>query len=113
MSDWEATHNLTNVHSGLDIEMPGGHVDKNMSDAVLNADALKNVSLADVDASVYRYLKSAIEVGVFDKNNTGKLNANATSEENKKVAQELAENGFVLLKNDENALPLKNATKGK
>jgi beta-glucosidase len=113
MSDWEATHNLTNIHSGLDVEMPGGHAEKNMSDAVLNQNDLKNVSTKDIENSVYRYLKSAIGVGVFDKNNTGKLEANATSSENKKVAEELAAEGFVLLKNDENALPLRNASVGR
>lgn len=60
-----------------------------------------------IDASVFRYLKSSFESGAFDNNKNENLDANVTSEEHKAISQMLAEEGFVLLKNDENALPLK------
>lgn len=72
MSEYEASQNYTrDLHNGLD--MAWGKSSANESTSVL----MQNHT--DIDASIHRYLKTAIEVGVFDKNNTGKFDANATS----------------------------------
>jgi len=61
---------------------------------------------------VYKYLKSSIDHGVFDNNITGKADANVTSEDHKVISQRLAEEGIVLLKNEESALPLRKPSLG-
>ena len=73
---------------------------------------LSKLNNSFIDASVFRYLKTSIDSGAFDNKINGKLDANVTSEEHKAISQRLAEEGFVLLKNDENALPLKQPSKG-
>ena len=45
-------------------------------------------------------LKTSFDSGAFDNNKADRLDANVTSEEHKAISQMLAEEGFVLLKND-------------
>lgn len=53
-----------------------------------------------------RMLTSMYEIGLFDNNYEGDPNANVTSDAHNQLARELASNSIVLLKNDQNILPL-------
>lgn len=101
MSDWGAVNNRAKgVQAGLDLEMPSsnGVNDKKVVKAVKNGEldekfvdkAVENI-LKIVDK--YKYIND-IKFG-FDK------------KEHYDIAKEIAENSAVLLKNNDNALPLK------
>jgi beta-glucosidase len=103
MSDWGGVHETDAVQMGNDLEMPTG---EHMSVPKLKAAlADGSVTQAVVDDSVRRILRTVIRVGLLD----GPMHPNATkvnSAEHSALALKVAENGIVLLKNEENILPL-------
>ena len=106
MSDWGGVHESDVVQDGNDLEMPTG---ANMTVPKLKA-ALANgrVTQAAVDDSVHRILRTVIRVGLLDgpmHPDASKVNSAAHSA----LALEAAEKGIVLLKNQENILPLDSA----
>jgi beta-glucosidase len=106
MSDWGGVHEADVVQDGNDLEMPTG---ANMTVPKLKA-ALANgsVTQAAVDDSVHRILRTVIRVGLLDgpmHPDASKVNSPAHSA----LALEAAEKGIVLLKNQENILPLDSA----
>ncbi len=100
MSDWGAVVNIVDsIKAGLNLEMPGGFQD---SDAILKALDDGEITSAEIDAIITPLLKLMIEKAER-KNQKIKCNYEA----NYKVAEKIAEEAAVLLKNEKNVLPLK------
>jgi beta-glucosidase len=104
MSDWDATYDAVGAaNGGLDLEMPSG---KFMNRTLLlPAIRAGKVSEATIDDKVRRILRTAIRFGWMDRDQTdtsiSRFNAGGDQ-----VALEGARSGMVLLKNDNNLLPL-------
>jgi beta-glucosidase len=104
MSDWGSTYDgVAAANGGLDIEMPDG---KFMNKETL-LPAIKDgkVSVATIDDKVLRILTTLIKMGFFDR---PQLDASIPQDnpQSVKVALQMAREGIVLLKNNENILPL-------
>ncbi len=100
VSDWGAVNNrIAGVKAGLDLEMPGnkGMNDKHIVEAVRNG----SLDEKDLDKIVLRMIKFAFECK--DKEGKGyKIDFKA----HHKLARKAAAQSAVLLKNNDNALPL-------
>ncbi|WP_305785929.1 beta-glucosidase [Symbioplanes lichenis] len=91
-SDWDATH--SSARNGLDMEMPA-------------SEYFGGLAGRDVDVSVRRILTAMFRNGMFDADRPGSLTARVTTAAHAVVAREVAEQGSVLLKNDQNLLPVR------
>ncbi len=100
MSDWEATHSTDSIVHGLDMEMPEG---KFMADKLKTAVESGTIPISAVNASVTRILKQYERFGLLD----DKPRPKRDQAGNAKVAKQVAEQGSVLLKNENDALPMK------
>ncbi|NHJ47154.1 MAG: glycosyl hydrolase [Asgard group archaeon] len=106
VTDWWATRKFKNpekaIKAGLSLEMPQPSVYK--IHRLRKAFRKKKFNLKDLDFVVERLLKVMIQVGLFDfeKVPEGKRN----TDEHKKIARQIAEEGIILLKNQKNILPL-------
>lgn len=108
MSDWTSVYSTVNaMNNGLDLEMPRGVFFK--KERVL--DALENgrITEQEIDNKVINILSAAIAFGILDRPE-GEMKGviPLDNPESRKVALECARQGIVLLKNDNNILPLKN-----
>ena len=99
VTDWGALcDRVAAMHAGCDLSMPGGS--DYMEDRVANAVRSGALAESDVDACAARVIKLALKGQnrtkgrAFDK------------EAHNALAQKIAENGAVLLKNEDNILPL-------
>lgn len=102
MSDWGATHSAAPaLNAGLDQEM---FKPKYFGEALEHALAWEQVSQARIDDAVRRILRSLYASGVVDDPPQPKP---IDREAGAAVAQRIAEEGTVLLKNDGALLPLK------
>jgi len=106
MSDWGAVHSsVPTAKGGLDLEMPVGEYlnQKTLLDEIKNG----KISQSVIDDKVKRILSVIFKLGLFDnpiwKENTALVN----SFENRNSAYETSLASIVLLKNDQNILPLK------
>jgi len=104
MSDWVATYDaVAAANGGLDLEMPTGKLMNRTT--LLPAVRSGKVSDATIDDKVRRILRTAIQFGWMDRDQTDtsipRLNADG-----RQVALEATRAGIVLLKNDGNLLPL-------
>src|ERR1700733_492632 len=108
MSDWTSTYDaVAAANGGLDLEMPSG---KFMNRAnLLPAVKSGTVTEATIDDKVRRILRTAINFGWLDRDQTD-LSIPKLNPEGRRVSLEAARAGMVLLKNESNLLPL---TKGK
>lgn len=105
MSDWGSTHNcVPAVKSGLDLEMAGNEIQ--------NEEALRKyldsgeISISDIELKVKHILQTFIAFGFFDNeqlDETIPLN----NPETVKTALDVSRDGIVLLKNEDNILPIK------
>ena len=104
MSDWYATHSATEAaNAGLDMEMPLGlFYDLPLRVAI----GLGQVSMTTINAMVHRILRTMFAFGLFDYPTTGSPDNNVASSAHAQFALQEAEQGTVLLKNDQNILPL-------
>ena len=104
MSDWTSVYDgVAAANGGLDLEMPLG---KFMNRAtLLPAIRAGKVSEATIDDKVRRILRTAIQFGWLDREQTD-LSISRQNPEGKQVTLEAARAGMVLLKNDGNLLPL-------
>jgi beta-glucosidase len=104
MSDWDATYDAVGAaNGGLDLEMPSG---KFMNRAnLLPAVKAGTVSEATIDDKVRRILRTAIQFGWLDHDQTD-MSIPLLNPAGKEAALEAARSGMVLLKNDGNLLPL-------
>jgi beta-glucosidase len=100
MSDWWATHStVAAALAGLDQEQPDSAYFTGLEQAIADG----RVSQSRLDDMVHRILRAMYEVGLFDYPNTiGTIDA-VTDQE---IAQEVEEQGAVLLKNARGQLPL-------
>ena len=104
MSDWDATYDaVAAANGGMDLEMPSG---KFMNRTTL-LPAIKSgkVSEATIDEKVRRILRTAIQFGWLDREQTD-LSIPRLNADGRQVALEAIRSGMVLLKNDGNVLPL-------
>ena len=104
MSDWWATHSTVNsATAGLDQEEPNQTWFGGLGAAVTAG----QVPQARLDDMVHRILRAMFEVGIFDNPQT--LQA-VPAAADAAVAQDIEEQGAVLLKNSASQLPLNAAT---
>jgi beta-glucosidase len=104
MSDWDSIYDaVAAANGGLDLEMPSA---KFMNRATL-LPAIKAGSLSEatIDDKVRRILRTAIQFGWLDRDQTD-LSTPLLNPAGKRAALEAARAGIVLLKNDGNLLPL-------
>ncbi len=105
MSDWGATHDgIAAANGGLDLEMPSASFmnSANLSPAISSG----KVKIETIDDKVRRILRVLFTYGFFDHSQTD-TSFPLDNPDNAKVALNLARGGIVLLKNDNNTLPLK------
>jgi beta-glucosidase len=104
MSDWGATHStVASAQAGLDQEMPD---DRYYGQALKAAVQNGQVSMATLDDHVRRILVPMFQQGLFDKPQPGNWEANVRSSAHDAFSRKAAEEGTVLLKNENNILPL-------
>jgi beta-glucosidase len=104
VSDWGGTHSTAKaVLAGLDMEMPGN---KYLADALKKAVASGEVPVARLDNMVHRILRAEFAVGLFDRAPETQVPDVLHGLE---VAQRVAEQSIVLLRNANGQLPLQAA----
>ena len=110
MSDWRATYDgVAASNGGQDLEMPAGAYMNRQT--LLPAIKDGRVSQATIDDKVRRILRTAIRFGWLDREQAD-LSIPRFNLQGRQVALESARESMVLLKNDQNLLPLdKNKTK--
>lgn len=101
LSDWGGTHSTAKAsHAGLDMEQP---YDFFYGDAMKKAVEAGTVPMAELDEHVLRILRAEFASGVIDDPpQKGVIDVNHGMQ----VSQALAEKSLVLLKNQNNLLPL-------
>ena len=104
MSDWTSTYDgVAAANGGLDLEMPSGqHLNR---DTLLPAIKAGKVTVATVDDKVRRMLRVMFRFGFFDR---PQLDSSLPlyNPESRLIALRAAREGLVLLKNQDNLLPL-------
>ena len=104
MSDWGGTHSTAaSAEAGLDQEMPG---DRYYGRALEKAVTDGQVSMATLDEHVRRILVTMFRHGLFDRQQPGDWDSNVQTREHADFSRSVAEQGTVLLKNENNILPL-------
>jgi beta-glucosidase len=104
MSDWTSTYDaVAAANGGLDLEMPSAIFmsRKNLIPAIEQG----KVSTAVIDDKVRRILRTAIQFGWLDRDQTD-ISVPRYNLQGREAALEAARQAFVLLKNDGNLLPL-------
>ena len=105
MSDWVATYDgVAAANGGLDLEMPAGAFMNRRT--LLPAVQQGKVSVATIDDKVRRILRTAIQFGWLDRDQTD-LSIARYNQQGRQAALQAATEGMVLLKNEGNLLPLK------
>lgn len=113
MSDWGATHStVASALAGLDQEMPGSdYFGQTLEDAI--TDGLVDESV--LDDKVLRILTAMESFGLMDPDTptaSGNIEADATSDAHRATARQLASWSSILLKNENNILPLQDNSNG-
>jgi len=104
MSDWSSTYDgVAAANGGLDLEMPSGA--KMNRQTLLPAIQQGKVSVATIDDKVRRILRTAIQFGWLDRDQTD-MSIPRYNQQGRAVALEAAREGQVLLKNEGALLPL-------
>ncbi len=102
-SDWGATHStVASASAGMDMQMPD---DSYFGAALKQAVQSGQVAQSRLDDMVTRILREEFRFGLFDNPSPDTPNAYAATPAHIATAQQVAEDGTVLLKND-GALPL-------
>jgi len=97
---------------GLDISMPGGSFEDSYGfpayygDLLVEAVENGTVPFSRIDDMVARLWRPMFELGAIDAPVLGNSSAVARTQEHLDLAQQMAEEGSVLLKNDDSVLPL-------
>ncbi len=114
VSDWASVHQLMKqgvarsspdcaklaLSAGLDMEMTDNHYIANLENLVLSGEISQDV----IDTAVRRVLKIKLAAGLFEKPYKKSFKVDRT--EHIKLSEKLAAESMVLLKNDDNLLPL-------
>lgn len=104
MSDWGSTHNcVPAVKGGMDLEMAGNEI-QNEEDLRKYLES-GEISMSDIDLKVKHILRTLIAFGFFDRNQLD-TSIPLNNPSSAKVALDVSRDGIVLLKNQENILPL-------
>lgn len=109
MSDWGAVHSsIPTFNCGLDLEMPDG---KYLNMAALLED-IKSGKLSEdkLNDKVSRILTVMFKLGLFEKQNIKNASL-INNETHKNVAYDVEKEGIVLLKNNNNILPINKEVK--
>ncbi len=103
MSDWISVYSTNSFRAGLDLEMPKPQFmnAKNILPLVESDPAAKKM----LDDKVSRIITSCARFGLYERN---KDSVEVNWEKHRQTALRVAREGFVLLKNEEAVLPLKN-----
>ncbi len=105
MSDWTSTYDaVAAANGGLDLEMPSGLFFNRKK--LLPAIQQGLITVVTIDDKVRRMLRTAIQFGWLDRDQTD-LSISRYNREGDQVALDAALEGAVLLKNENNLLPLK------
>ncbi len=104
MSDWFATYDgVAAANAGQDLEMPSGaHMNR---ETLLPAIKDGRVSVATIDEHVRRILRTAARFGWLDRDQED-MTIPRFNQQGRQAALEAARESMVLLKNDNNLLPL-------
>lgn len=105
MSDWGAVHETAGVlNAGNDLEMPGNEyfTREKLHDA-LNKGEIK---ISTVDESVKRVLRCIARMGLLNGTKKNRDHSILNCDANRQIAQQVASEGIVLLKNDSSVLPI-------
>ncbi len=110
VSDWRATVSSNSITAGLDIEMPGPgkYMDK---EHILKALSEGIIDEAEIDRRIRGFLRALVRMRLLDHNAPPAPSFSAGF--NASVAREVAEGSIVLLKNENNLLPLSIASVNK
>jgi beta-glucosidase len=104
MSDWYATYDgVAAANGGMDLEMPSGAFMNRKS--LLPAIDAGRVTVATIDDKVRRVLRLAARFGWMDREQTD-LTISRANPEGRDVALRTAQEGMVLLKNEDGVLPV-------
>lgn len=125
VSDWGSigelvTHGYSNndkeaafsaITAGSDMDMESNVYRNNLAQLVIE----KRVPIATIDDAVKRILRKKFELGLFDDpykfSNLNRQKEALNNPEHSKIAREVASKSIVLLKNENNILPLSKKTK--
>ncbi len=111
ISDWGGTHNtLPALLNGLDLEMPVPKVFK--KSLVLDEIKKGTVPVSVIDDKVKRLLRVMFEAGLFDES-VATYGGQTDTKYRRDLALEVAEKSIVLLKNENNLLPVDQKSKTK
>jgi beta-glucosidase len=103
VSDWGAVHSSAPAaNAGLDLEMPGPP--KWFGEKLLRAVETGEVSERQIDENTKRMIRFILRTGALD--GLPKPEGELLSPRHRTIARDAAEESVVLLKNEENALPL-------
>ncbi|MFC0437486.1 glycoside hydrolase family 3 C-terminal domain-containing protein [Kutzneria buriramensis] len=103
-SDWGGTHSTAaSANAGMDMEMPDGTF---FGDALRTAVQSGKVPQSRVDDMVTRIMREEFRFGLFDHPSPDTPTAVASTPAHVNTARKVAEDGAVLLKNQDNVLPL-------
>lgn len=110
VSDWAAVHSTAkSLKSGLDIEMgtPKPFNEFYLADKLVAATKAGEVSEAEIDIHVKRILRTLFQVKAMGPDSKNRVKGSISTEAHYQDAYKIAAEAIVLLKNDNNALPLK------
>lgn len=110
VSDWAAVHSTAkSLKSGLDIEMgtPKPFNEFYLADKLVAAAKAGEVSEAEIDIHVKRILRTLFQVKAMGSDSKNRVKGSISTEAHYQDAYKIAAEAIVLLKNDNNALPLK------
>ncbi len=104
-NDYEA--GVAALNAGIDMDMQGAIYITHLKSALEK----NEVKMADIDAAVYRVLDAKWQLGLFENPylycNENKAKQSIMTKDNLQTAEEIAIASMVLLKNENNVLPLK------
>jgi beta-glucosidase len=103
MSDWGACHSTSALASGLDLEMGTAVFFK--EDNIKRALAAGKIRISDIDTAVLRILRTAIAMGFLDRTQK-RTDIPLDSPDSDHTALTIARSAVVLLKNENQTLPL-------
>lgn len=106
VSDYPSTHRTSDLAAGLNVELPLPFHVNNLS--VRAGKHLGGVPMEKVDERVREVLTVMFRFGLFDRDATATSPVDEAA--GNAAAQQVAERGSVLLKNDDDALPLSGST---
>lgn len=109
VSDWAAVHStVKSLKNGLDIEMgtPKPFNQFFLADKLIAAVKAGEISEAEIDIHVKRILRALFQVKAMGNNTATRVKGSIATEAHYQDAYKIASEAVVLLKNENNALPL-------